>query len=472
MKNKAKPLIFLFSLFTFLFSLSCDNDPKTDTVDAVKIAEEAFTYGLPLVLMDVTRRQNLYRWSNMPPEMGGQKEINEFFHAPVFPDHNFRTTVRPNVDTLYSSAFLDLTGGPVKLILPDQNNRFHMIQIMDAYTNNVLNAPGTRTTGDTGGEFIIAGPDWTGAAQFKLPTNYAWVLGRTLVKSDFANVYSLIQQYTLERHTPNGALAEEINLPNISMTDDVNKVAKDMPIDVFFNYLNQLMVINPPLAADNSIVKRMATIGVAPGATFNVAQFSAKEQEAMQNIPQERVEYYDQHGQDYFLKVNGWNSTNIPAMGIYGTDYGLRASIAVPLLAANLPADAVYLSRELDATGAPLNGSKKYKLRFEAGQIPPIDNRAFWSLTLYEGNYLSAAGTAYPGAARYAVQDSFLVPNTDGLSTGSIEIYIQNDNPGSDKEINWLPAPSGDFNLTLRAYIPKPELLNGSWSVPQITTVE
>ena len=462
MKNKAKLFISLFSLS--LFFTACSNPTDNNGSNAVQIAEEAFTYGLPLVLVDLTRRQMLHAWANTPPPVG-QKGMNEFFHLPRFPDHTITTTVRPNVDTFYSNAFLDLSGGPIELSLPNTGSRYHMMQLMDAYTN-VFGAPGTRTTGNTGGTFVIAGPGWTGTADYRSSTNYVWVLGRTLVynQADTQTAYALMQQYRLTRLTPDSAFAEESG-PDISMTDDVNKVVAEMPIDVFFNYLNHLMVINPPTAADrrNGIVQRMARIGVAPGAVFNLADFSSAEQALMLDIPRKLIVSLASE-QQYLQSVNGWNSTMAEGMGNYGTNYKFRASIAVPLLAANLPDDAVYFSRELDETGAPLNGSQKYILRFATSQTPPVNENAFWSLTLYEGNYLSENTIG-----RYAVGDrSNLVENADG----SIEIYIQHTNPGVDKENNWLPAPAGNFNLTLRAYIPKPQLLDGSWKIPQIITIE
>ena len=454
-KNNVFKLFILISfLLSFLFSLSCSNGSTDSSGNAVQIADEAYTFGLPLVLVDITRRQRQDTWSKLPVPVG----MNRFRHDTVLPDHTFRDFVRPNVDTFYSNAFLDLSGGPVELSLPDTGDRYHLMQLMDAYTN-VFGAPGMRTTGNTGGKYIIAGPGWTGQAAYRSTTNYVWILGRTLVndaQDGTRNVVPLMNQYTLTRLTPNSPLAEDGG-PDISMSHDANTVLAGMAIDVFFNYLNWLMTINPPSSADSNIVRRMAEIGIAPGATFNLADFSAEEQDTMRGIPQRVIAGLVSAAGQFLQPVNGWSSTIASGMGNYGTNYQLRALIALTGIGANLPEDAVYFSV------GRLDGTQSYVLRFEADQIPPVN--AFWSLTLYEGNYLFNNALR-----RYTVGDrSGLVPNADG----SVEIYIQNTSPGTDKANNWLPAPSsGSFNLSLLAYIPQEEMLNGSWSIPQITIVE
>ena len=260
-----------------------------------------------------------------------------------------------------------------------------------------------------------------------------------------------MNQYTLTRLTPEGSLAGESGTVT-SMSHDANTVAANMTIDVFFNYFNQLMLINPPSDADRSMVERMAQIGIAPGATFNLANFNTEEQAVMRNIPQMVINDLITYGRELLPTVNGWSSTSVDGMGNYGTNYQFRAFIALTGIGANLPEDAVYFS------AVHLDGTLRYVLRFEADQIPPVN--AFWSLTLYESNYLFDNTLG-----RYTIGDRNVVPNSDG----SIEIYIQHSSPGTDKEHNWLLSPlNGIYSLTLRAYIPKTELINGSWSIPQI----
>jgi DNA sulfur modification protein DndE len=437
------------------------NAGKTSSAGDAEIAEiakEAYIFGLPLVLIDLTRRLKINT---------GLLEVNQIDFFDKFPDTSFRDVVRPNVDTYYSFAHLDLTVGPVKLSLPPTSGRYHMIEVVDAYTN-VFAVPGTRTTGNDGGDFIFTGPGWTGGVpegmtEYKSSTNYVWVIGRTQVNSeedgrDF--VVPLIRQYKLEPLNKDAPLAEQCD-PTVPQGDP-NAVVAAMPIDDFFNYLNCLMVINPPAEADREILERMAKIGVAPGAKFDLAKFDAGVQSAIKDAKKKAMNEVIAH-----IKVlpreNGWISLAIDAVGNFGTDYLLRAHIAHIGLGANLAIDAVYLIAKTDVTGALLNGSNKYVIRFEPESTPPVN--AFWSLTVYdEDSYLIANPIN-----RFALGDrDALKKNADG----SIDIYIQHTNPGGEKESNWLPTPAGIFDLTLRAYHPKPELASGSWKMPEVKIVE
>jgi hypothetical protein len=148
--------------------------------------------------------------------------------------------------------------------------------------------------------------------------------------------------------------------------------------------------------------------------------------------------------------------------GAYGVNYDFRAAIANYGLGYNLPQDAIYPSLANDNEGQPLNGNNNYILRFEKGKLPPVG--AFWSLTAYD-----ADGYFIPNALeRQAIGDrDKLAFNSDG----SVDIYFQTASPGKDKENNWLPVAKGPFNLLMRLYWPKAEILDGSWSPPPLKRV-
>lgn len=156
--------------------------------------------------------------------------------------------------------------------------------------------------------------------------------------------------------------------------------------------------------------------------------------------------------------VNGWMVAT-GDMGNYGTNYDMRAGVAKVGLGANLPADAVYPMARLDGDGQPLKGANKYVVHFDKGQTPPAN--AFWSLTMYNSRQFFVANPI----SRYAIGDrDKLKFNTDG----SLDIYIQHDSPGKEKESNWLPADAGDFNMIMRIYWPKEGVLNGGWAPPPV----
>ena len=299
-------LIIVVSMMCIFTSCEKESDP----ISPVTLAEEAYIFGLPLVTMDITRRQAT---NVTQPQMSAMRSpMNQFAHLPVFPDANFTAVVRPNADTYYSNAWLDLSQGPIILTLPGGNERYHLMEILDAYTN-VFAAPGTRTTGSNGGRFLISGPGWTGNTSgempvFKSPTNYVWIIGRTEVKNavDGATVvYPLMQQYTL---TPLGAYTPpplESNVP----TGEPNGIVENMPIDDFFNYLNRLLVNNPPLPDDESFMKKISKIGIGGGAKFDLSKYSLEEQNEMREIPKNVIAQLNAY-QSKIPIVNGWGVNN------------------------------------------------------------------------------------------------------------------------------------------------------------------
>ena len=469
MNNKHKLWLttLIVAIVGFFFNLTmlsgCKNDPNPDADTVVKIAEDAYTFGLPLVIMDITRRQatNTTTVDGLRPKA----PMNHFNFAPLFPDASFKDIVRPNNDTYYSIAWLDLSNGPIVLSLPNTNDRYHVMQMMDAYTN-VFAAPGTRTTGNGGGKYLISGPGWTGnvpagMTEYKSTTNYVWILGRTQVNSQtdgLTNVVPIMQQYTLAPLSGSFPPPAEID-PTVP-ADDPNSVIDNMPIDVFFNYLNNLLIINPPSTDDQAIMQRIAKIGVAPGEKFNLANFTSKEQEDLRKIPQTMLLQLSSQNNEMTV-INGWSSMD--GTGNYGTNYLFRAYVSRFGLGANLPEDAMYYNSRTDKDGVQYDGSKKYVLHFEAGKTPPVN--AFWSVTLYDPSGYFVDNEIN----RYAIGDrSNLTENADG----SIDIYIQHINPGGDKVSNWLPAPAGNFNMILRAYYPKNEILDGLWKVPGVLNMQ
>lgn len=159
--------------------------------------------------------------------------------------------------------------------------------------------------------------------------------------------------------------------------------------------------------------------------------------------------------------VNGWMFST--KMGVYGTDYLGRAVTTAFGLGANRPQDAIYPTSEVDANGKPYDGSNKYVMHFDKGQMPPA--LGFWSLTMYNGQYFFVDNPLN----RYTLSSrTKFVTNADG----SVDMYLQSDSPGKAKEANWLSAPKGKFILMLRLYWPRetpPSLIDGTWKIPPVT---
>lgn len=461
-----------YALILLLLIVACkDKKEETTAISAssesevVQTAKEAFVFGMPLILMDITQSKMT---DGANPDAAA---INSFSRKSQFPDATFRDVVRANADTYYSSASLDLKDDALVLSVPNTNGRYYMLPMLDAYTN-VFASPGTRTTGNEANNFLITGPNWNGQVpagmeQIKAPTNMVWIIGRTQVnsKADGDKIVVPIQkQFKL---TPLNVWGKPysppvpIPYPN-AVKDSPNDMLKAMPIEEFFNRMNKLMADNPPAAADAPAMEKFAKIGISPGKKFDLASLSPEEQEAIKKIPQEVIADINENIKNGGKLVNGWKplADNI---GSYSTNYTERAFVAYVGLGANLPNDAVYPSALYDADGNLLNGANKYILHFDKGKTPPAN--AFWSLTMYDAEGFMVANPIN----RNAIGDrSNLKTNADG----SVDIYLQHDSPGKDKEANWLPAPKGEFNILLRVYWPKEEMLNGSWEVPAIKKVK
>lgn len=462
-------IIVLFSV-CILFS-SCgkkDDKPTTDSKGkdstTIKTAEEAFLYCYSLVIMDITRK----KLTNTETPTSDGAPVNQFANKSSYPDYTFTDVVRPNADTYYSTAFLDLSKDALVLSLPNTNDRYYLMPMLDAYSN-VFSSPGKRTTGTEAGNFLITGPDWKGTVpegmkeQIKAPTNMVWILGRIQCngKEDGEKVVIPIQKKL--KLTPLSSWGKEYTEPKGTIDptvpkEDPNNAVLNMPIDQFFNYANTLMVSNPPKPEDKPAMDKFKAIGVQPGGKFDLSKFDAATQSAMKEIPKKVYAGFDQALAKPEKLTNGWNIL-MKNMGSYGINYPFRALITYAGLGANLPQDAVYPSNSLDQDGKPYSGANKYVIHFDKGMTPPVDG--FWSLTMYNqaGYFIQNPINVY--AVGHGAPFTY---NADG----SLDIYIQNESPGKDKENNWLPAPKDQFNVMMRLYWPKETIINGTWTPPAI----
>jgi hypothetical protein len=233
---------------------------------------------------------------------------------------------------------------------------------------------------------------------------------------------------------------------------------KGSPGAEYFALLATLMKQHAPAIGDGVILAKMRALGIAPGEPFRMEGLPPAARAAIEQAPALGVARIMGHEQDAGEIVNGWTFTR--KTGDYGTDYLQRAFITAVGLGANLPQDAIYPMARVDSSGRPLDGRSKYVLRFPAGEMPPVEG--FWSLTMYDSEMFFVDNPLN----RYTVSPrDALKANADG----SVDLLIQNESPGRDRESNWLPAPRGPFALMLRTYWPKNDLLNGWWAPPGVT---
>jgi len=436
--------------------------------EAQAIAAEAYVYFYPLVTMDLTRKQLI----NSDPKtaaIGGPP--NTFDNIQAYPTADMKAVVRPNFDTLYSSAWLDLTREPMVVSVPDTGGRYYLLPMLDMWTD-VFASPGWRTTGTKAANFLVVPPGWNGNvpagfARIDAPTPYVWIIGRTKTDgpADYAAVHEVQKGYKITPLSgwgkPPVAVTQTID-PNVDVKTPPKLQVDTMAGDKFFAYAAELSKVHPPHITDEPIIARMARIGLEPGKTFDMTKADSTVRKAIEDAPAQAQKLMAWKIPTLARVANHW-SMNTDTMGVYGNYYLKRAIVAQLGLGANLPEDAIYPNSVGDENGKPLDGANKYIVRFAKDAVPPVE--AFWSITLYDDEGFQVANPLN----RFAVS-SWMPFKRD--ADGSLTLYVQNDNPGGDREANWLPAPKSPFNLTMRLYAPKSEALTGVWNPPAIKRVD
>lgn len=431
---------------------------STLSTDLRTLSHEAFVYLYPLVTMGATRDQMCNLPDGAKPGFGPP---NRFHHIRQFPPADFRAVVRPNFDTLYSSAFLDLTAGPVRVVVPDSDDRYYMLPMLDMWTD-VFASPGKRTTGTGPQEYLVTPPGWTGPADgdavtIQAPTPFVWVIGRTQTNgpADYAAVHAF--QDGLRIVAADGAPEYAVDPDADTTTEPLHRVNAMSAVE-FFTYAARLLADNAPHPTDFSQLARIALLGIVPGRPFDPSRFDDAGLAELEAGRQEALASLVAGPSRLGRPVNGWLSL-VDSMGVYGNFYAKRAVIALLGLGANPAEDAVYPLLLGDADGEQVRGEHSYVLHFEADALPPVD--AFWSVTMYDEEGFQVANEL----------DRFAIGDRDALvfgDDGSLDLLVQHERPHG-RESNWLPAPAtGALGITMRLYAPRREVLDGSWNPPAL----
>lgn len=437
--------------------------------EANEIATDAYVYFYPLITMDVTRRV----MTNVPAGVKeGTGPMNAFHHFRSFPSADFRSVVRPNFDTLYSSAWIDLSKEPVIVSSPDTQGRYFLLPMIDMWTD-VFAVPGKRTNGTKAANYLLVPPGWKGNVPSDLeridaPTPYVWIIGRTQTNSpnDYDAVHKVQAGYNITPLSDWGKGAAAIKFipdPSVDMKREPLVQVNTMSARQYFTYGVELMKLHPPHLTDWSQIARLKRIGIEPGKSFDFSKANPVIQAAMEKAAVDGLNQIRDFTPRLARVVNGWQM-NTDTMGVYGDHYLKRAAVALMGLGANQPVDAVYPLNLTDSDGNPVVGGGKYVIHAEKGKFCPVN--AFCSLTMYDEE-----GFQTPNSInRFAIGDR---DNLKLNADGSVDIYIQHHSPGPDKESNWLPSPAkGKLGITMRLYAPKAEVLDGSWVPPVIRRVE
>ena len=449
-------------------ALSAEKSPSLEQ-QAYAIGMKAYLYAFPMVLMDVTRQvasniETGKKFSSGP--------MNQWNHARVFPDASFTDVVRANVDTLYSSLWADVSNEPLVISVPDAGDRYYMLPMYDMWTD-VFAVPGSRTTGSQAADYFVSGPDWqgqvpTGMMHIKSPNPTFWVIGRTQTagSADYPAVYKFQDGLKVTPYSAYGkdaVPAKQRIDPNVDIKTSPLKQVVQMDVATFFGRFAELLKVHAPHAADYPTLHLMQRyLGFKVGESFDTTKLDPAVQKGLARAAKDAPGLMMQMAKSANPDPTGWQY--FYNGGSYGVNYPLRAVIAMVGLGMNLPEDAIYPIAFIDGDGAPLDGGNRYRVHFAKEQLPPV--LAFWSLTAYGDDHFFVDNPI----DRYAVGSmTDLQYNADG----SLDIYVQSDLPGADKESNWLPVPkTGTFSLLSRLYDPKQVVLERRWKMPPVEKID
>lgn len=440
--------------------------PKEAEVSQADLLIEAYQYVFPLLVMDQTRIK-----STSTMEITAQKAPeNAFIHANKLADATTKNVVSPNVDTIYSQAFLDLTDEPLVLTLP-QTDRYFSVELLDDYTNSVTILGSGGDGNEKERQYLLAGPDTKAETpsdmkRIDLPTNRVWLLGRIAVESveDMQNVAALQEKMSLlplANYESGVAWTPGINNQQPTVESELPPFETVMAMEVgpYFSRAAELMTLNGPTpAADIDFLKRLEPLGELGSIDENTLADAGI---TWAELKEQAMTKAAADAERFSVKMGGWEYPGDP-IAEFGSEYGYRAAAAAEGLGANPTSVAIYPRVETDSTDQKLSGESSYRIHFAKDALPPVQENGFWSITAYgDDNYLIDNPLN-----RYIINThSKLKYNDDG----SLDILVQATQPADETMVgNWLPVKAAGFHLFLRIYLPQEEVLDGSWQAPEV----
>ncbi len=448
---------------------STTNAADVTSAETRAIAREAYTYGYPMV--DGYRILHAYFVNRESPEYKGP--WNEIKNTPRVYTPEDKAVQTPNSDTPYSMVGMDLRAEPIVLTVPAiEKERYFSIQLVDAYTHN-FDYIGSRTTGNEGGSFVIAGPNWEGETPkgvkkvIRSETDLVLGIYRTQLFSaaDLDAVKKVQAGYKVQPLSSFLGQPAPKASPTVEFIKPLTPEGLKTSLEAF-NILNFVLQFCPTQPSEKDLMARFAKIGVGAGMNFDTSKLSPETKTAIEagiadawaeqaalkkRVDAKEVTSGDMFGTREYLKNNYTYRMAAAILGIYG----------------NSRDEAMYPIYTVDAEGQPLDATtKRYTLRFAPGQFPPANG--FWSLTMYE----LPSSLLYANPLNRYLLNKPMLPQFKLDEDGGLTLLIQHENPGKDKEANWLPAPRGRFFMAMRLYWPKEEALSGKWTAPKLLGAE
>lgn len=461
-----KKLLIAVIIFTGISLVSCNQKKEKISPDEAKqIAEEAYIFAYPML----DNYKTIYVVSIWEESPAFDAPLNTLFNKAVLSGPEYTAVVRPNNDTYYSQAIIDLRQEPMVISVPAiSDKRYYSFQLIDLYTHN-FDYIGTRKTGFDAGHYLIAGPEWAGEKPegihkiLQSECNFVIALGRTQVNGpdDSDDAQKVMANFEMKPLSQFLGKAAPSALDPLDFPVYSQEKAESAEFISYFNFL--LGQIQPhPSEAD--LYKEFAKIGIGPDKPFDVDKLDPEIKAAIEAGIASALDKIETEVKQLGEQKNGW----MLVAGAFGNrnnmqgKYLTRAAAAMFGIYGNDLEEAYYPESTLDSDGEALDGSKHaYILHFAKDQLPPVN--AFWSLSMYK---LPEQLFIENEIDRYKIGSA-----TEGLkynNDGSLDIYIQKDNPGEDLESNWLPAHDGEFSLQARLYWPVEESLDPLYVPPMV----
>ena len=439
--------------------------------EAFYLGANAIIWGYPSVLFEQLMRARSS--PDMVAKGNPQSAVNQFGLVRELRGPEYKQIATPNNDTIYAQAFADVSREPLMLSVPAVDaDRYYSFQLWDP-NGDTFGYIGSRTTGRGAGNFALVGPGWTGAlpqgvTRIDSPYNGLVVWGRIGVAGpeDLPNALAIedaLRLTPLSRFGMSDAqVAPDLAFSEARVAFDPGAVPDDL---ILYAELANALRHTPPKPQDAVVAASLAEIGFSEdGTVFDPSTLTEAQRSGLAKGATFALHLMDVSSQSGGVSVNGWRWS--PKSGVMGNDYLFRAAFAKWYTGGNAPSEAIYIDGRIDDTGEPLDGSRRYVIRFEIGQEPRVD--AFWSVSMY---HIADGSFVENPIKRYSIGDR--TPGLTRSADGSLTIHIQHDAPeGEEARANWLPAPAGGFNLNMRLYGPDGSLADGIWAPPRIVRVE
>jgi hypothetical protein len=434
--------------------------------ESLILGMETYVYGFPLVTMDLTRQ--VMTAAATAGELSAP--INQFQKLRKVVPWDFKNVVRISTNSLWETAFLDLGKEPLVVTIPDSGSIPVAARWLNMWTDAIGTA-GSRTPETNAGNYLIAGPGWSGSAPagfvkvYTCQTRYSWMLVELAASSaaDYPAIHAVQDKFKITPLSSWGKPYEPPATVPVDPSVDLSATPYDqlrlMTGEMFFKKLAELLKENPPYAADKEMLAKLKKVGVEPGKDFDPGKLDPGIRKGLIQVPA-RV-WMNFFIGPYGMKAqNGWiNMVNIAR---FGTDYQTRAYVSYMGLGAGIADDIVYPSAFVDANDEAIDGAYRYTMHFEKAELPASKN-GVWSISAYRENFYERNPIS-----RYGLLPAMVKYNPDG----SLDVYLQAKSPGPDKESNWLPIPqSGLVNLTIRIYDPKDAAKDKEYRIPPVKKV-